>query len=361
MAQLKNSIIQGSLRATDTIYGTNGQFETIKAQQKDGITYTTGDVGQVLTSDGITTHWSTINTSQIQSAEYLNGTNDISVTPLIDMTRANRLMFLPANQIIIEKTTDGGQTWISANVSDTNKRTLFWEQPTMIALPLISNKQNTLCGLRITITAMKYNVPANTEETAKYNYWNSSYVTAVERYCTLYSTYFWVTTNSNVNGISVKIERAKGNASTTWQVAAAPDPTKFVLTGWSGANIVTFPEDTFGGGTTQTDRYWNYRFTFMTVAQPGNTFDANRAAAQAVGIINSYGNSCWTSSNNFMRNDHIYRWDANQNTIFPAGVTATNFSGSGASLTNLNASNITSGTISVSRLPIQDIRSALGL
>lgn len=363
MAQLKDSVIQGNIRATGTVIGTGAQFQTIEAPSADSVTFSAGNDGDVLTSNGSNVYWGTrdVDSSQVHRNAALNGTNDIAVQPLVDIARANRLMFLPASQIIIEQTTDGGQTWTNAHVSDAVKRTLFWEQSTMIPLPTISSKQNTLCGLRVTITAMKYNVPSGTEEVDKYNYWNSSYVTNVERYSTLFGMYFYVNTNSNENGISIKIERATGAASTTWEVAAEPDPTKFTLTGWSGSNFITFPEETFGGRTTQTDRYWNYRMTFMTCARVGHTFDSNRAAAQQIGFINGYGNDCWISGNNLMQVDHIYKWDADQNTTFPNKVTAASFSGNGSGLTNLNGSNIASGTIPVARLPIEDIRTALGL
>ena len=48
---------------------------------------------------------------------------------------------------------------------------------------------------------------------------------------------------------------------------------------------------------------------------------------------------------------HLYSYDAAQNATFPAAVTATSFSGNGASLSNLNASNISTGTVAAARLP----------
>ena len=53
-----------------------------------------------------------------------NGVPPLART-LIDNFRANKLAFLPADQIIVEKTIDGGKTWTDAGVSDTTKAYVF--------------------------------------------------------------------------------------------------------------------------------------------------------------------------------------------------------------------------------------------
>lgn len=50
----------------------------------------------------------TVETSRLARPQKLNGVYDATIVPQIDDLRANRLAFLPADQIIIEKTTDGG-------------------------------------------------------------------------------------------------------------------------------------------------------------------------------------------------------------------------------------------------------------
>ena len=97
---------------------------------------------------------------------------------------------LPASQIIIEQSIDGGVTWEDAGISDTNKAKLFTGQRPSITIPRKDGKKNTDCMLRITITGMKYNVPPGTAETEKYNYWNSNYVSANERYFTAEDAWF---------------------------------------------------------------------------------------------------------------------------------------------------------------------------
>lgn len=281
-----------------------------------------------------------------------NGIPDITVKPQISTTRANRLAFLPADQIIIEKTTDGGTTWVDAQVPDYAKAALFSEVRYSVALPLLNGVKNINCGLRITITGMKYNVPSGTPETEKYNYWNSTYVKSSERYCQLDELYFFVSSNSD--GISLKVERAKGASPTTWESSYDSGST-FALTGWSGCDYVKIlAGQTFGGGTGQTGNYWNYRLTFFTRNSTGGTTLATTytTSAQTLLEIRGYGPNVWTYSNNYMKDDHLYTWDYNKNVTFPGAITATSgFSGSGENLTSLSASNISSGTLSTARLP----------
>lgn len=254
-----------------------------------------------------------------------------AVRPMFDSVRANRLAFLPSDQIIIEKTVDGGKTWTDAAVTDYNKRALFSENGGGFTLPQIDGKKNTLCGIRLTITGMKYNVPAGTAETEKYNYWNSKYVKETERYCTIGDMFFWVSGGSD--NISLVIERATGAASTSWANLFTSSSSTGYLNGWSGPNYIKFSENTLGGGTGQTSNYWNYRFTFMSHPGNGSAFNSNYITqAQNVTMIKAYGASVWNSPNNLMSNDHMYTWDVDKNVAFPARVTASGFNGTAAKL-----------------------------
>lgn len=254
-----------------------------------------------------------------------------AVRPMFDSVRANRLAFLPSDQIIIEKTVDGGKTWTDAGITDYNKRAMFSENGGGFILPQIDGKKNALCGIRLTITGMKYNVPAGTSETAKYNYWNSKYVKSTERYCTLCDMFFWVSGGSD--NISLVAERATGGASTSWSNLFTSSSSTGYLNGWSGPNYIKFGEDTLGGGTGQTSNWWNYRFTFMSHPGNGSAFNSNYITqAQNVTMIKGYGASVWTTPNNLMSNDHMYTWDVDKNVKFPAIVTASGFNGAAAKL-----------------------------
>lgn len=279
---------------------------------KDSLTYS--DVGAAAASH---TH----STQDLVRPSGLRGFGDVTLQTLVSKVRANRLAFLPGDQIIIEKTTDGGTTWTDAGYTDTQKAAIFADAVGgNITLPLLNGVRNILCGIRITITAMKYNVPAGTAETQKYNYWNVDYLKESgyqERYCQLKDFYFYIT--SSADTMSIKIERSSGAANHTWSVAF--DDPNFYMQGWSGVNYVKISQNSFGGGSTQTGNYWNYRFTFMTRGQNGtSTMGGSASQTQAIYQINGYGDNVWANSNQLMKHDHLYSFDQSQNAIFPADI-----------------------------------------
>ena len=252
---------------------------------------------------------------------------------LIDNCRANKLAFLPADQIIVEKTIDGGKTWTDAGVSDVVKAYTFsGVQYGGIALPQINGKMNTLCGVRVTFTAMKYDVPSGTAETDKYKYWNKNYVKSTERYCCLDYFGFWI--NSIDNAISVKLELATGDHPEAWWIHY---DSGLRMTGWSGSNIIKTSEYTFGGSTNQTTQPWNYRFTFMTVPPSGKTelSTGYETQQQVIYAIRGYGTRTWTFPNNLMNTDNIYSVGVDKSTTFPATVSAPVFKENGKNLADL--------------------------
>lgn len=263
------------------------------------------------------------------------GLNDVPplARPLIDNCRANKLAFLPADQIIVEKTIDGGKTWTDAGVSDATKAYTFsGVQYGGIALPQISGKVNTLCGVRVTFTAMKYDVPSGTAETDKYKYWNKNYVKSTERYCQL--DYFWLWISSSNNAISVKLEVASGVHPDNWIVTYGG---RLRMTGWSGPNIIKQSNLIFGGATSQTEQPWNYRFTFMTVPPSGETELSTgfETQSQIIYAIRGYGARVWTAANNLMVTDNIYSVGVDKSTTFPATVSAPVFKENGKNLADL--------------------------
>lgn len=252
---------------------------------------------------------------------------------LIDNCRANKLAFLPADQIIVEKTIDGGKTWTDAGVSDATKAHIFSGVTYgNIALPQINGKMNTLCGVRVTFTAMKYDVPSGTAETDKYKYWNKNYVRSTERYCNL--DYFWFWINSFNNAISVKLEVAAGDHPEAWWIQYDGG---LRMTGWTGSNIIKKPKYVFGGSPSQTNQPWNYRFTFMTVPPSGKTelSTGYETQSQMINAIRGYGDNVWTAANNLMDTDNIYSVGVDKSTTFPATVSAPVFKENGKNLADL--------------------------
>ena len=258
------------------------------------------------------------NIGAFEQKQYERGTTEAGIRPLIDQARANRLAFLPPEQVIIEQTTDGGTTWTDAGISDTTKRGLFCEKSVNVSIPLLNGAKSKSCGIRVTITGMKYNVPDGTTETNKYNYWNSNYVSSVERYFNVREWWFWVSSNNDT--IRPEIYCATGANPNNWVTVFNTD---FRMTGWSGSDwIRAGGGKTFGGSVTQTGNYWNWRLIFWS-DYADNKSDFISATKQVMQQIRCYGDSVWTVPNNFMARDHIYDWDTAMNVTFPAAVTAT--------------------------------------
>jgi len=272
---------------------------------------------------------------------YAMGTLEAGIRPYINRARANRLAFLPSDQIIIEQTTDGGETWVSAEYSDSMKANLFAENDVNIKIPLLNNAKSTNCGLRITITGMKYDVPEGTAETEKYNYWNSNYIKSTERYFNVREWWFWL--SSNHDRIRPEIYCATGANPNNWVTIFNED---FRMSGWSGSDWIRAGDGkTFGGSTNQTSNYWNWRLIFWSAPIEGREFLS--AAQQEIQQIRCYGDSVWVASNGLMSKDHLYTWDYNKNAKFPAALTASSFNGSlnGNASSATNASKVNNHTV----------------
>lgn len=66
MASLKDTVVSGSLRATDTLYGDIVQFKTLKIPiSNNSTTYGMGTNGQVLKSNGTSVYWASDNNTTV--------------------------------------------------------------------------------------------------------------------------------------------------------------------------------------------------------------------------------------------------------------------------------------------------------
>lgn len=70
-------------------------------------------------------HYHTANSIRHSDTYTLGGTLSPLYQPMIDTGRANRLAFVPASSVIIEYSTDGGETWTDYGATDAQKRSLF--------------------------------------------------------------------------------------------------------------------------------------------------------------------------------------------------------------------------------------------
>lgn len=281
------------------------------------------------------------------SNNYERGTIDVGVRPLVNFTRANRLVFLRPSQVIIEQTTDGGATWTATAYGDSYKLGLFSENGASVNIPLLNGKKSTQCGLRITITGMNYNVPDGTAETDKYSYWNTANVVSQERYFNVREWWFWLSANTDT--IRPEIYRATGAKPDTWIPVFTSD---FGMTGWSGSDWVKAGSgQTFGGGTNQTGKNWNWRLIFWSRPTDANVQSGTFLSdtAQSINQIRCYGDSVWNSGYgaNLGSKDHLYTWDNNRNATFPGAVTASTFYGalSGNASSATNAAKVNNHTV----------------
>lgn len=272
------------------------------------------------------------NVGAYEQKAYERGTLDVGMRPYINQARANRLAFLPANQIIVEKTTDGGETWESAGFADITKRLLFTELNVGgFSIPLLNNAKSTQCGLRVTITGMKYDVPDGTAETEKYNYWNSEHVLSQERYFNVREWWFWVSANNDT--IKPEIYCATGAKPNNWVTVFNKD---FRMTGRSGSDWIRAGDGkTFGGAISQTENYWNWRIIFWSRMVENKT-EFQSATVQNISQVRCYGDLVWGQANALMAKDHMYTWDGDKNVTFPARVTATQFNGTATNASKVN-------------------------
>ena len=320
----KPTIGQGTL----TIQKNGSNVATFGANSTSNVT---ANISVPTTIEGLSGNLSTY---RLYEPSLVNGVTPTS-QGVIDITSADRLTFLPADQIIIEQSTDGGTTWVSGGYNDTQKRQLFsgLENGNLTIPRNSSGKKSCNCMVRVTITGMKYNVPNGTAETNKYNYWNSTYVKSGERYfnpnlCTL-----WL--NSNADRIQTTVLMATGANPNSWVTNRVVNG----CYGWYGRSTISLGGSNFGGSTGQTGNYWNYRFIFRTQAIDGSFDDSKLSTSYSTHSQNIYGirlysSNAWTIPSNMARNGHLYTWDIDQNAIFPSLVKAPIFYEGGTSLVN---------------------------
>ena len=76
MAQLKDTVVSGSLRATDTLYSTTAQFQILRAPTvSNGTTYGPGTNGNFLKSNGTSVYWASLSISDIPTLSIIDKTN----------------------------------------------------------------------------------------------------------------------------------------------------------------------------------------------------------------------------------------------------------------------------------------------
>lgn len=243
------------------------------------------------------------------SASY--GPLDAAMVPELG---ANRFAFLKAAGLTIQYSTDNGSTWTDYGATDAQKVGLF------------SSGQGFYLGKHSTSGTSTINDQLRVEIATS----------AAGIYTILNKIVIFMNTQGNT--VQVKIEKALEATPTEFNTHL--DWTR--ISGWSGWNVLNINEfRTYGN--TAASQYGRIRFTFKQTAAHATN------GAAIISKILGFGGMGWTTPSNMAKNGHLYSYDSSQNAIFPAKVTATSFAGSGASLTSINASNISDGTLAVAR------------
>lgn len=224
---------------------------------------------------------------------------------------ANRLAFLPPEQVILLTTIDGGASWTEPpyTLLEERKRAVFSQQRSYSAqIPLKNGKQDTQCGMQIYFTCRKYNVPTQ-HERYKYQYWNTNAV--LERYMGLKHIFLWTSTTGN--RMSIKVEGAKYSSPSAWTTLF--DSADTPAFSWPAGYLITL------GNEIRSNAYDNIRITCFTIPNRNGVL-TDTSNPQVIYEVQGFGRSVYTSANPFMNSGHLYSWDEFQNAKFPAQVAA---------------------------------------
>lgn len=256
------------------------------------------------------------------------GTTNIngSISPvdaaLSNLHSANRLAFGHASGVTIEYSQNAGSSWTTYVATDAEKKNLYSGIGQAFSIGGRNSTANTVNDqLRVTLNAS-----------------NMGVYTRPRKLLLNISTNY-------AKGSKVKVETAPKGSATTFTTKGTYD-----ISGWSGWNTIPANYGTFGGGANQNTNIGVIRLTFTITGV---------TSGQANGLtlidIALHGETYWAAPSNMSKTGHLYNYDASQNAIFPARVSASTFvnhSGTEVSYSGHkhSASDITSGTLSIARL-----------
>ena len=262
-------------------FNTNG--EPVKIATADLKAGKDGD-GNIITSTYATVNHTHSRLEIGKDTDARHGSLDHITRPLVGSAASNKTFNLPAEAITVEYSTDGGNTWTDYGATNAEKVALFSEtKGKNFYLGKASAKANNNINNQLRVT-----------------------IEPTDRYTSMDSVYVWLSDSANT--VKMDLECSTIAAKETFVTIF----TNQLLDGWPNNNIRYFPQAHFGGTTNQTDHYYKYRLTFKQTA-----INANYGSAY-VSDIRFYGMSAWTAPNNMVEKNHIYDWDVELNTTFPA-------------------------------------------
>lgn len=211
---------------------------------------------------------------------------------------ANRLAFINGNALTFEYSSDGGSTWTDYGYSASVKSSFCTKEADVpIGRTSASTEYTTNSKTRVTLSAQ-------------------SYVHTDPRKLLI--------NISSSGGMSVLIEYKTGASGAAWQTFGT-----YSLSGWSGWNDIPLVLGTLGGGSSQTGNNWFLRLTFSMTS-----VNSSYPTTAQVNAIRLFGTNNWGTASSIngkgpmSATGHLYSYDIDANATFPAGVTATTFTGS---------------------------------
>lgn len=206
---------------------------------------------------------------------------------------ACRTMYAKAEGIVVEYSTDGGTTWLDYGATDIQKVGLF-----SVGQAFYTGKNSTNGGgspnnmLRVTLRT-----------------------SAASVYTILNKFVINVSTNGSTGcycTIRIRTQQNYEDNVNTWETIAD----QVTVNGWSGYNVInTVERITYGNNKGY--QYGEWQFIFGYTGFSGNY------TGLCVYSILGFGGVGWATPSYMARTGHLYDYDALQNAVFPANITAT--------------------------------------
>ncbi len=237
---------------------------------------------------------------------------------LIDDMSANRFAFLK-NGITVEYSRDGGSSWTAVPKPATG-----WKMFSILDGSVLDNSKILRIGL-----ADDENPATATDVLGKYQLRITLDMTTTGFYGVLDKFALWVSTDGNTDcrcQITTQKYKDSINNPSVWTSVANESTAQqsVLIDGWSGWNIINCSPI----ATVQPSEWGNpsaelvskIRFTFWANggANPDKYFGLQ------IKNIQAFGSTAWVYPSNMAKYGHLYRYDENQNAIFPGGVTLGN-------------------------------------
>ena len=208
----------------------------------------------------------------------------------VSRSRANRFALMPAEKVLVERSTDAGATWTEdTNFADADKVNLLTNAVANDTLRIMNNLSANE-RLRITLIA-----PSNSR-------------TRINQIYTDIST--------RGHGVRVDIEGALNSAPNTFSVLG----NNVRLGGWNGPNVINIPEITWGPSSSSD--YGKIRITYKISA-----VSSSQTGKAIVLAIKGYGPYAFYMHSNLAFDDCLYEVNHNGDATFPANLTAKTIAG----------------------------------